>query len=70
MPFDLLFQLLEPEQVVNALLVAAASILLRRFVGMILPAILSFLAHLAVLIALFLIFMAAMMTLLVLSPVP
>lgn len=70
MLFEMLFQFLEPNQIVNAVLVATVSIVLRHVFAVFLSAFLSFLVNLAVIIALFLIFLAALLTLAALPPVP
>jgi hypothetical protein len=67
---ELLIQHLEPGQIANAILVATASITLRYALRFLLPAILSFLANLLVLLVLFALFIAGICFLALFAPMP
>ena len=70
MLFELLFQFLDPSQLVTSVAVAFSSIVLQRLVTIFLPAFLSFLASLAVMIILFVIFLLSLVVLVSLPPIP
>ena len=68
MLFELLLQSLEPTQILTSTAVALGSIVLRHVGARLLAIFISFLANLAILIALFLIFLASVLTLCIFAP--